>query len=60
MPPGEIAARTGIDPATLTGVFDRLEKSGRIERVADPAGRPRTMIHPIRSRVSECCVSSSR
>jgi len=37
--PSEIAAQRGISPSTLTGILDRLEEKGWIERQRDPADR---------------------
>lgn len=35
----ELAGLIGISPSTLTGVIDRLEAKGLLERVADPNDR---------------------
>ena len=34
--PSEVASATGIHPATLTGVIDRLEEGGWVTRLPDP------------------------
>ncbi|WP_067900000.1 MarR family winged helix-turn-helix transcriptional regulator [Nocardia vaccinii] len=34
--PKELARRTGLHPATLTGVLDRLERAGWVARERDP------------------------
>src|SRR5437879_9512234 len=34
--PTELARRTGLHPATLTGVLDRLERGGWVVRERDP------------------------
>lgn len=46
--PSEIAAQRGISPSTLTGILDRLEDKGWIERRRDPADRRSVIIfrHP--------------
>lgn len=46
--PSEIAAERGISPSTLTGILDRLEEKGWIERRRDPADRRSVVIarHP--------------
>ena len=40
----EVGARLAIDGATVTGILDRLEKAGLIERRDDPGDR---RIHPL-------------
>src|SRR5688572_12391466 len=41
MSPRDIVSVTGIHPATLTGVLDRLEEGGWLERASDPDDRRR-------------------
>lgn len=59
----ELGDRTGLDSATLTGVLDRLESSGLIERQRHPKDRraicicltpdSRTMLPRIQKRLDE-------
>ncbi len=59
----ELGERTGLDSATLTGVLDRLETSGLIERQRHPKDRraicigltpnSRTMVPRIQERLDE-------
>lgn len=42
--PGRLAELTGLTTGAVTGVLDRLERAGFIERVPDPADRRRTII----------------
>lgn len=53
--PTELARRTGLHPATLTGVLDRLQRSGWIVRERDPesADRRAVTLHPVRERNAE-------
>jgi hypothetical protein len=44
MTPGRLAELTSLTTGAVTGVLDRLERGGFIERVADPADRRRTLI----------------
>jgi len=37
LPHGELAARIGIEPATLVRLIDRLERDGWVTRAPDPA-----------------------
>jgi DNA-binding MarR family transcriptional regulator len=41
---GELAARAGLTTGAVTGVIDRLERSGYARRVSDPADRRRVMV----------------
>lgn len=55
LPPGALARASGVHPATLTGVLDRLERSGWIERVRDPAATDRrtVQVRALSERVPE-------
>ncbi len=44
MTPGRLAELTGLTTGAVTGVLDRLERAGFIERVADPSDRRRTLV----------------
>src|SRR5690349_3034857 len=43
---GELAQRTGLTTGAITGVIDRLEKAGFVQRAKDPADRRRVVIEP--------------
>lgn len=51
--PSQLAGSLGIHPATLTGILDRLEEGGWVERQADPTDRRRIAIAVIRRRGAE-------
>jgi DNA-binding MarR family transcriptional regulator len=42
---GELAKATGLTTASITGVIDRLEEAGFVERERDAADRRRVVIH---------------
>lgn len=44
MSPRDVSAATGIHPATLTGVLDRLERGGWLTRHPDPEDRRRIIV----------------
>lgn len=43
---GELAAYTGLSSGTVTGVIDRLEQAGMLERRRDPIDRRKVLLHP--------------
>ncbi len=51
--PGRLAEATGLTTGAITGVVDRIEKAGYIERVRDPDDRRRLFLQPIRHRIEE-------
>ncbi|RJQ89118.1 MarR family transcriptional regulator [Amycolatopsis panacis] len=53
--PAELARATGLHPATLTGVLDRLQKGGWIVRERDPesADRRAVTVRAVRERNAE-------
>jgi DNA-binding MarR family transcriptional regulator len=53
--PSALARRAGLHPATMTGILDRLQRSGWITRVRDPeaADRRAVTIRVIRDRGAE-------
>lgn len=53
MTPGRLAELTGLTSGAVTGVLDRLERAGFIERVADPSDRRRTLIRVSQQRARE-------
>jgi len=48
--PSALARRAGLHPATMTGVLDRLERGGWIERARDPADRRSVVVQAVRGR----------
>jgi DNA-binding MarR family transcriptional regulator len=51
--PSALARRSGLHPATLTGILDRLEKGGWIRRERDPGDRRAVMLHDTKTRSAE-------
>jgi len=51
--PSALARRAGLHPATMTGVLDRLERGGWIERGRDTADRRGVMVQVARGRGAE-------
>lgn len=49
MTAGELASRTALAPASVTGLLDRLEQKGFARRVKDPADGRRVLIELERS-----------
>lgn len=51
--PTAIARRTGVHPATMTGILDRLERGGWIARERDPVDRRAVVVRALRDRNAE-------
>ena len=51
--PSALAKRAGLHPATMTGVLDRLERGGWIERGRDPSDRRGVVVQVARGRGAE-------
>lgn len=53
--PSTLARRTGLHPATMTGILDRLQRGGWITRERDPEATDRraVMIRALRDRSAE-------
>jgi DNA-binding MarR family transcriptional regulator len=54
---GQLAEITGLTTGAVTGVIDRLEKTGYVERVRDAADRRKVLVHPALTpaRERQCC-----
>jgi len=44
---GQLAVRTGLTTGAATRMVDRLERQGRVRRVADPADRRRVLVQRV-------------
>src|SRR3954471_16029743 len=51
--PGELAKHTGMTTGTVTGVLDRLEKAGLVERTRETADRRRVVVTPRQEGIAE-------
>jgi DNA-binding MarR family transcriptional regulator len=51
--PSDLARRAGLHPATMTGILDRLERSGWIDRGRDPSDRRGVVVSAARGRGAE-------
>src|SRR2546421_4113289 len=51
--PSALAQRAGVHPATMTGILDRLERGGWIDRERDPHDRRAVLVRARRERYGE-------
>jgi len=51
--PSALARRAGLHPATMTGILDRLERDGWIDRDRDPSDRRGVVVRAARGRGAE-------
>jgi DNA-binding MarR family transcriptional regulator len=51
--PGDLGRRTGLHPATLTGILDRLERGGWIVRERSPTDRRSVQLRALPNRGAE-------
>ena len=54
--PGELARRTGLAPASVTGLLDRLEGRGFVTRVRDPHDGRRLLVQVEAERLGDIAV----
>jgi DNA-binding MarR family transcriptional regulator len=50
---GEIATHTGLTTPSVTGLIDRLERKGMVQRVHDSHDRRRVIVEPRQERLAE-------
>lgn len=48
--PSALARRSGLHPATITGILDRLERGGWVIRERDPSDRRGVLVRALRER----------
>jgi DNA-binding MarR family transcriptional regulator len=51
--PSSLARQAGLHPATMTGILDRLERGGWIERSRDATDRRAVVVQAARGRTAE-------
>src|SRR5262245_52730153 len=50
---GRLAELSGLTTGAVTGVLDRLERAGYVERRPDPADRRSVTVHPVEARAAD-------
>src|SRR5262245_28404469 len=50
---GGLAEESGLTTGAITGVVDRLERAGYLERRPDPADRRSVTLHPVAARTAD-------
>ena len=50
---GQLAEATGLTTGAVTGVIDRLEKAGYVQRGNDPNDRRRVIVQPVLDKAGE-------
>ena len=51
--PSALAQRSGLHPATITGILDRLERARWVARERDPSDRRAVVVRALRNRNAE-------
>jgi DNA-binding MarR family transcriptional regulator len=51
--PSAIARMSGLHPATMTGILDRLERGGWVARERDPGDRRAVLVRALRERMPD-------
>lgn len=49
---GDLARRTGLAPASITNLIDRLERKGFVRRIRESTDRRRVLAEPVEDRVT--------
>jgi DNA-binding MarR family transcriptional regulator len=52
-PAGRLAELTGLTTGAITGVIDRLERAGFVQRVLDPSDRRKVIVEPDEAKVEQ-------
>lgn len=53
MTAGQLASATGLTSGAITGLVDRLEEAGYVQRARDPGDRRRVVIEPVTNAARE-------
>jgi DNA-binding MarR family transcriptional regulator len=52
-PAGRLAELTGLTTGAVTGVIDRLERTGFVQRVVDPSDRRKVIVMPEEPKIEQ-------